>query len=289
VGFMWMNSAVMDYQLTKNARSKTRAMHAATILAGRYNPRGQFIRAWNDDKTGWMIIDCLMNLALLYWASENSGDPRFRYIACSHTDTAERHLLREDGSCNHIAILDLERGYVLDTPAGQGYASGSSWTRGQSWAVYGFAIGAAHAKGHESAYEDANRVSNCVTASKRAANYVISQLALHDWVPPIDYRAPAEPSVKDTSAGAITAAGLLQLADLLEESESTFYRNAALKILQAMEASYCDWEPSRDSIVQEGATAYHVPPSEYHVPLIYADYFFIEAVHRLLHPDFRVW
>lgn len=132
VGFMWMLSAVADYRLTGNEKSRIRAMHAATLLAGRYNPNGRFLRAWNGDKTGWMIVDCLMNLSLLYWASDETGDPRYAEIAQNHADTALRVLLRPDGSCNHIAVLDPVTGELTGAPAGQGYAPGSSWSRGQS-------------------------------------------------------------------------------------------------------------------------------------------------------------
>jgi Glycosyl Hydrolase Family 88. len=81
VGFMWLHSAVANYRLTGNKRSKTRGMHAANLLAGRFNPRGKFIRAWNDDCTGWIIIDSMMNIPILHWASGETNDPRFAYIS----------------------------------------------------------------------------------------------------------------------------------------------------------------------------------------------------------------
>ena len=91
VGFMYVPTAVADYRLTGNEASRKRAMHAANLLAGRFNPAGRFIRAWNDleneDTRGWAIIDCMFNLSLLYWAAEESGDPRFRHIAMMHADT----------------------------------------------------------------------------------------------------------------------------------------------------------------------------------------------------------
>jgi unsaturated chondroitin disaccharide hydrolase len=279
---MWLHTAVLDYRLTKRQRSLERAFHAAAILAGRYNPRGRFIRAWNGDKTGWMIIDCMMNLALLYWASEETGDPRFKYIAMEHADTALKYLVRDDGSCNHIGVMSLKDRELLDAPAGQGYAPGSSWTRGQAWGLYGFAISAAHTK-------DEPEYKEYLSASKRIAHYFVSSAASYGYIPPIDFRAPKEPALKDSSAGAIAACGLLQLADLLGKEEQDFYIGAATQMLKALEETCCDWNPERDSIVQEGACAYHCKSDEHRVPLIYADYFFIEAVHRLRHPEFRVW
>jgi unsaturated chondroitin disaccharide hydrolase len=285
VGFMWTLSAGLDFKLTGNPRSRVRALHAASLLAGRYNPRGHFIRSWNKDCTGWIIVDCMMNLPLLYWASEQcatgmdgGADPRFRFIAVEHADTALRYLVRDDGSCNHIAILDPENGSLLETPAGQGYAAGSSWTRGQAWALYGFALSARHTG--EGRY---------LAASKRIAHYFIASLARYGFVPPVDFRAPEEPEKIDTSAGMIAACGLLELSGLMAENERELYLDAAMKILKTTESTYCDWGPSRDSIVQKGTAQYHGKLDEFHVPLIYGDYFFIEAVYRLLDADFKVW
>ena len=102
VGFMWLLSSVANYRLTGNAESKKRGMLAATILAARYNPVGQFIRAWNGDKVGWAIIDCMMNIPLLYWATKESGDPRFKQIAMCHADTVMWTFIRPDGLVNHM-------------------------------------------------------------------------------------------------------------------------------------------------------------------------------------------
>ena len=278
VGFMWTLSAGLDFKLTGNLRSRVRALHAANLLAGRYNPKGRFIRSWNRDCTGWIIIDCMMNLPLLYWASRELDDPRFCYIALEHAETALWNLVRSDGSCNHIAVLDPDRGYLKDTPAGQGYAPGSSWSRGQAWALYGFAL--THLHTGEERYG---------AAAKRISHYVISSLSRSDFVPPVDFRAPDEPVRIDTSAGMIAAAGLLCLADQTEDAERKLYYDSAMRILTTLESRFCDWDPARDSIVQEGSAQYKDLPGQNGVPLIYADYFFIEAIHRLLHPEFQVW
>ena len=103
VGFMFSLSAVADYRVTENRQSKIRGLHAATILAGRYNPTGEYIRAWNqpswtkEDVSGWVIIDSMMNLPLLYWASLETGDTRFGDMAVRHANTILRYGLREDG------------------------------------------------------------------------------------------------------------------------------------------------------------------------------------------------
>ena len=278
VGFMWTLSSRLSHRLTGNAKSRIRALHAANLLAGRYNPKGRFIRSWNREFTGWIIIDCMMNLPLLYWAGGELDDPRFRYIAQEHAQTAQRRLVREDGSCHHIAVLDPDSGYTIENPAGQGYATGSSWSRGQSWALYGFALARLHSG--ENDFGD---------TAKRIAHYVIASLSRHDFVPPVDYRAPDEPVRIDTSAGMIAASGLLCLADQNEGEECKLYYDSAIRILKTLEPRFCDWDPGRDSIVQEGSAQYKELDGQNGVPLIYADYFFMEAIHRLLHPDFQVW
>ena len=167
LGFEFLFTNVADYNITGNEESKKRALHAATILAGRFNPAGKFIRAWNDNpyidgdnsKTGYVIIDCMMNLPLLYWASEVTGDPRYMQIANLHAETVIEHFVREDGSVNHIVIFNPNTGKVADKPAGQGYSKGSSWTRGQTWAIYCFAM-AYHYTKNKKYLEVAKKVAN---------------------------------------------------------------------------------------------------------------------------------
>lgn len=277
VGFMWLHSAVADYRLTGDERSKARALHAAHLLAGRYNPRGKFIRSWNRDRSGWVIVDSMMNIPLLYWARDVLGDPRFEYVAMDHADTVMKYTVREDGSCNHIIVLNPENGELMETPGGQGYASGSSWSRGQSWAIYGFALSYAHTGKEE--YLD---------TAKKVANYFIAQTDRTDHVALIDFRAPKEPVYWDSTAGVCAACGMLEIAKHVPELEREFYLESAMKILKATDEKFCNWDPDYDSIVQMGSGAYH-SESDRHMPIIYGDYFFIEAVLRLLDKDFLIW
>jgi unsaturated chondroitin disaccharide hydrolase len=138
-GFKWLQTSVGNYRQFKNEKSKNRAILAAGDLAGRFNTLGGFIRAWNDwgddvDRRGWAIIDCMMNLPLLYWASEETGDPRYAQIAKAHADTTIANFIRGDGSSAHIVEFDygnrreskvlrrpgIRSGLVLDTRAGLG-------------------------------------------------------------------------------------------------------------------------------------------------------------------------
>ena len=271
VGFMWLISSGASFRLTGNDQSRKRTLLAANLLAGRFNPAG-FIRAWNEDRAGWAIIDCMMNLNLLYWASDYTGDPRFRKIAMIHADTAMKHFVRADGSCNHIVIFDPETGVFLDAPAGQGYAPGSSWSRGQAWALYGFALSFLHT-GKQEYLETARRV----------ADYFISQIQ-DDWIPRCDFRQPEGDELKDACAGAIAACGLLELAKLTEEKQ---YFDAAVSMLRALDAHCAAWSDASPAILKNCTGSYH--GNDHHIAMNYADFFFMEAILKLRGDTFLFW
>ena len=288
IGFLFLPSAVANYRKTGNKDARRRGLHAANILAGRFNPVGKFIRAWNGsvgpvlgekESSGGMIIDCMMNIPLLYWAAKETGDPRFHHVAVSHAKTAQQYIVREDGSCNHIVVFDPQTGEFLDNPGGQGFEQGSAWSRGQSWAVYGFSLSYRHT-GDES----------FLNTAKRCAHYCISNLAVNGWLPLVDYRAPKEPLKYDSTAGMITACGLLELAEHVGEYEKNLYTTAALNILKACDAKFSNWDPEADSIVDGGTFFYHDPEGKNtEVPIIYADYYFIEALLRLKGEALFIW
>lgn len=279
VGFMFMPTAVADYRLTGNENARKIGMHAANLLAGRFNPVGKFIRAWNDagndDTRGWAIIDCMFNISLLYWASEESGDPRFRQFAMQHADTVMQNFVRPDGSVCHIVEFDPESGEVVRSLGGQGYAEGSAWTRGQGWALYGFMISYLHTGKQE--YLD---------TAKRVAHYCISNIP-ESGVIPVDFRQPAEPAWEDSCGACVIAGGLLELADVLPECEQEIYRRAAFRILKTIEEKRADWSEDCDAIVQNCSAAYHNP--DHHCTMSYADYYFIEAVYKLKQTGIFLW
>ncbi len=266
VGFMWRISSGFDYELTGDAKSRRRALLAANLLAARYNPNG-FIRAWNDDKSGWAIIDCMMNLSLLYWASEQTGDPRFSLMAQRHADTVRRHFIREDGTSEHIVVFNPETGKVVLKPGGQGYGAGTVWSRGQAWAIYGFAI----------SYRHTGRKEYLDTACKVADAFIPHVSS--DWLPDCDFRAPKEPVLKDDCAGAIAACGLLEIADCFQNGKET-YRDAAFALLRALEEKHADWSVRVPAILTHCTGSYH--SNDHHIAMVYGDYYFIEGVSRLL-------
>lgn len=277
VGFLWHISAGVDYRLFGGEASYNRAMFAASTLAARYNDAGKFIRAWNGKKQqGWVIIDCMMNLPLLYWASEVTNDPRFRYIAMHHADTAVQNHVRADGSAYHILTYDANTGELLGPVDGQGYTPDSSWSRGQAWALYGFVLSYIHTGKQE--YLD---------TAKRVAHYFIASVC-DDYLPKCDFRSPAQPVIYDTTAGACAACGLLEIANCVPEYEKQMYINAAMNLLQAMEEKFCDWSDKEEAILLCGTEAYHSEHG-HHIPIIYGDYFFAEAIYKLKGFDMLFW
>lgn len=268
VGFMWYLPCAADYKLTGNPKARVRALMAANILAGRFNIKGGFIRAWNEDKAGWSIIDCMMNIPLLYWASDEVGDERYKYIAMAHADITLRDHIRPDSSVNHVVVHNPQTGEALEFPRGQGFDSGSTWSRGQAWAIYGFAQSYMHTGKEE-----------YLSAAKRTADYFIAHTAL-DPVPVSDFSAPALPVIKDTSAACIAACGMIEISKAVGEYEKDFYLNNAKRIIDFVHENYCDYSLENDSIVQMGSEAYHSEKGQ--LPIIYADYYFVEAVRLLM-------
>ena len=290
VGFMWHILSGALYRLTGDQQSKNRNLLAASTLASRFVLGGNFIRAWNDGNAkswpgrtvnNWTIIDCMMNLPILYWASEVIGDDRFKRLAMAHADNTIACHIRPDGSVIHIVEHDRETGVTIDTLGGQGYCVGSSWSRGQAWAIYGFTLSYLYTK--EERYLD---------AAKRVANYFIASCA-DDWLPRTDFRAPVEPVYYDTSAGTCAACGLLELAKILPENEGGMYAHGAVQLLRAICGRFLNLDPATDSLVSHGTQRYPLAElsgkKKGHRMLIYGDFYLIEALTKLLGSEFRVW
>ncbi len=279
-GFKWLPTAVADYRVTGNREARNRGLLAAGNLAGRYNSAGKFLRAWNDgtdgvDRRGWAIIDCMMNLPLLYWASEETGDPRFRQIAMNHADTARRCFVREDGSVNHIVEFDPDTGRTVRSYGGQGYAEGSSWTRGQSWGLYGFVLSYIHT-GKKEYLETAERI-----AGYFAENIPDSGLI------PVDFRQPAEVKLEDSTAAAIASCGLIELAKRKGGEAGEIYLHAALRLLHALTDSRVNWNEEEDDLLQKCTAAYH--DAEHEFSIIYGDYYYLEALMKLTEKEQFLW
>ncbi|MFB9769230.1 glycoside hydrolase family 88 protein [Lactiplantibacillus modestisalitolerans] len=278
VGFMWLNAAVTDYRLTGDVRARKRGLKAALLLAGRYNPAGHYLVAWNGaEQQGQVIVDCFMNLGLLYWATQETGNQRFAQIANAHAQTATRALLRADGSSNHIAVFDPVTGAFKGNLGGQGYGQGSAWSRGQAWALYGLTL--VYKNNHQTAY---------LQKAKAAAQFFIANVAATGNVSLIDFRAPATPIYYDTTATAIAICGLLELVKYLPMAERPLYQGAAYRMLVALTERFCDFDTAHDELVTKGSAKYH-RASDREVPIIYGDTFYVEALLRFLNLDLTIY
>ena len=270
VGFQHLPTSILKYKLTGDADGKRRGLAAANFLAGRFNLAGQYLRAWNRDLPGWAIIDCLMNLSLLYWAAYEGKDPRFSHIATAHADMALRHMIRPDGSTCHVAVFDPASGELLEYKGWQGYAPDSCWSRGNAWALYGMT----------NTYRYTGDIKY-LQASERVAHHFIASLP-DDMIPPWDFRAPnIDTEPRDTSAAAIAASGLLELAELAPSEMGAVYYAAAKRIIASLSKGYSAFnEPEHEGILH-GATGSKPDNTNVNVSLIYGDYYYVEALAKL--------
>ncbi|MCR5545104.1 MAG: glycoside hydrolase family 88 protein [Lachnospiraceae bacterium] len=281
-GFKWLLTSGANFKLTQSEDAKNRFMLAAGNLAGRLNLKANLIRAWNDpengDTAGWAIIDCMMNLPLLYKASELTKDPRFTQIATAHASRAMDVFIREDGSSHHIITFDPDTGNILKPLGGQGMEEGSSWTRGQSWALYGFGLSYHHTKNYK-----------YLNTAIKVADYILSKIPTTYRIP-VDYCQAKDLDWEDDTAAAITASGLLLLSDELsdiDEVRSKKYRDTAVALLKTLAAECCNWESNVDHILENCSAAYH--DDHHNFAIIYGDYYFTEAILRLCKKEIFLW
>jgi unsaturated chondroitin disaccharide hydrolase len=275
IGFMWTLTSVARYKLLQAEDSKRRGLLAANLLMGRFNMQGRYIRAWNpwregEDNSGVAIIDCLMNLPLLVWASEASGDPRYTHVAKCHAETVLEHFIRPDGSVNHIVTFDPANGGKTGVRGGQGYSEESAWSRGAAWAIYGLAL----------CYRNFGD-DRYLQAAKRVAHFFIANLP-EDRVPYWDFRLPPEVTkYRDSSAGACAACGLLLLSDFVGAVEADLYQSHGESILKSLYENYGAWDDKNEEGLILHGTSNYPENRNIDVPLIYGDYYFVEGLARL--------
>jgi len=280
-GFLWHLTAGADFRLTQSSEAWNSNMLAASCLYSRYRPDSKYIIAWNGPSNRCLtIIDCLMNLPLLYWASEQVKDNRFAKAAQNHADMSLRDHIREDGSIFHQVVHNPENGEFFEARAGQGYSTDSCWTRGLAWAVYGMAISYIHTG--ESRY---------LEASVKCADYFIQNVKNFDWLPPADFGAPKKYFAYDSTAGACTAAGLIELAKYVPDKKD-IYIDAAIKVLKAIDEKCANYDESIDYLVNLGSLRCpreDIEDAGTNMPIIYGDFFYVEAILKLKGNEFFIW
>lgn len=276
LGFMVFDSFGHGYALTRNPHYRDVVREASVSLSLRYDPRVGAIKSWDaqgqgDRRRDWkypVIVDNLMNLEMLF-ASATWGDPAWRDIAERHALTSARAHVRADGSTAHVALFDPATGALERTVTWQGYSDSSSWARGQAWAIYGFTTAYRYTRNPE-----------LLRTAQRSADYFIARLP-PDGVPFWDMVHPAIPlTERDASAGAIAASGLLDLARQTSGEPSRRYRIAAERIIGALSAGYLT-EGTPNAAILAHSTGQRPQNAEVDVGIVYADYYFVEALLRL--------
>ncbi|WP_316831468.1 glycoside hydrolase family 88 protein [Pedobacter aquatilis] len=274
LGFMMYCSFGNAYRLTANPEYKTVIQRSAASLATRYRPKIKSIQSWNKNKY-WdcpVIIDNMMNLEMLNWASENGGEGKFKEIAVEHANTTLKNHFRPDFSSYHVIDYNPETGAIKRKATWQGAADCSAWARGQGWALYGYTMMYRFTK--DEAY---------LKQAKGIAHFILNHPNLPaDKIPFWDFDAPGIPYAKrDASAGALIASALLELGQYSSPQEKTVFKTAAETMIYALASpAYRAKLGDNGGFLLMHSTGAYPLNSEIDVPLVYADYYYLEALLR---------
>ncbi len=279
MGFLYSPTCVSAYMLTGDEDARRAALLAADQLMSRWQEKGQFLQAWgpfNSPEHHRLIVDCLLNLGLLYWASEETGDTAYKERATQHIETTLAHIIREDGSAFHTFFFNPETGEAERGVTHQGYKDDSAWARGQAWAIYGTAISYRYTGKAE--YKD---------AFDRVLTYFLDNLP-EDLIPYWDLMFKDDPEQpRDSSALTIAICGMLEMADLLEAEERHNLRTEASILAKAMISESAIKDPATSNGLLANGT--YCKSSPYNtIPdrgvdecVSWGDYFYLEALTRL--------
>ncbi|MEI8093309.1 MAG: glycoside hydrolase family 88 protein [Spirochaetales bacterium] len=274
LGFLYSLSAVAEFKLTGNPEARATALKAADLLMVRYFEKAGVIQAWGDlndpVNKGRIIIDCAMNMPLLFWASEQTGNLYYREAAAAHLAQANRYLIRPDASSFHTYFFNTESGEPLRGKTAQGYADDSCWARGQAWGILGLPLSFRY---HDDpAY---------LETARKLAHYFLNRLP-EDFVCYWDLCFTSGPEERDSSGAAIAACGLLELAKALPATDPwrRTYEDAALKIVGSLAKNYTADLPASNGLLLHGV---YSKPGKAGVDECQAwgDYFYLEALVRL--------
>ena len=276
LGFLVINSFLKGYEATGSEDYKRIALAAADTLATLYNKKVGTILSWPRHVKDYgghnTIMDNMINLELLFWAAENGGSEELKDIAIAHADTTMRYHFREDGSCYHVAVYDTLSGDFIKGVTHQGYADWSMWSRGQSWAIYGYTMVYRFTK-EQRFLNHAQKVTDIYL--KRL------QETSDDWVPLWDMDDPrGQQAPKDASAACVVASALLELQQYVDAEKGKQYREAAGNMLRDLSSNRYQSRNTNCAFLIH-STGHHPAGSEIDASIIYADYYYIEALLRL--------
>ncbi|MBN8861922.1 MAG: glycoside hydrolase family 88 protein [Sphingobacteriales bacterium] len=272
MGFKLYCSYGLGYRLTGDTQMRAVLLQAARTLSTRFNPTAGVIRSWDHNRDKWdypVIIDNMLNLELLFAATQLSGDSSFYRIAVSHANTTLRNHFRPDYSSYHVVSYDTITGAPVKKNTHQGYADASAWARGQAWGIYGYTMCYRFTK--DTAY---------LQQARHIADFMLKHPRMPaDGVPYWDYDAPNIPNEeRDASAAAVLASGLYELSGYLANGK--YYRKQADHIMRSLTQKYRAPLGTASGFILLHSTGSKPAKSEVDVPLIYADYYYLEALLR---------
>ena len=273
VGFIINCSYGNGLRLTNNARYKPVIVQTAKSLMTRYNEKVGCTKSWDWSKE-WkfpVIIDNMMNMELLFEASKLSGDESFKLRAIDHANTTMNNHYRPDNSSYHVVDYNPENGEVLEKVTHQGISDESAWSRGQAWGLYGYTV----------CYRETKDTIFLDQATKIAVYMMNHPRTPEDFIPYWDYDAPAIPNEpRDASAAAIMASALLELSTYSQENAEKYF-NYAEKLLESLSSDeYLAIPGTNNNFLLKHSTGNKPSDSEVDKPLIYGDYYFLEALLR---------
>jgi unsaturated chondroitin disaccharide hydrolase len=276
IGFKIFCSFGNAWDITGDSAYYKVILTAAETATHRFNKIVGLIRSWDalDDPAQYrVIVDNMMNLELLFWATKQTGDSSYFNIAVSHADNTLKNHYRDDGSSYHVLNYDQLTGKVISKTTAQGYSDESAWARGQAWGLYGFIV----------AYRETGYKRYLEQAKKIAAFIINHPNMPADCIPYWDFNAPDIPEARrDASAGAIMASAMIELSDMVKSPEKerclAFAKTALTTLSSAVYRSKAG--ENNNYLLKHGLG--HMPNNtEIDVPLIYADYYYVEALLRM--------
>jgi unsaturated chondroitin disaccharide hydrolase len=272
LGFLFMPTYHRWLAATGEGRLREVLIQAGRTMSLRFREKGQYLRSFVAPDS--LFIDIMMNVGIIFYAAIETGDQKLMEIAMRHSLTTRRVLVRGDGSTAHEGLFDLKTGEFLRQTTHQGWRGDSCWSRGLAWSLYGF--GTCYGYTRDARFLD---------TAEACADFYIANTPV-GGVPPWDYDAPPESrKLVDTSAAAIAAGGLLQLAGMLPDAiKGEHYRSAAVDILKTLCEKYlAASDPDWEGILKHGV--YHVHKGlGVGESVMWGEYFFVEALDRALRP-----
>ena len=277
LGFLFWSTWKRWYDLTGDERINEVVITAGQTIGLRFKDKGRYLCSFVAGES--LFIDIMMNVGILFYAAQQTGDENLLWRAHQHCLTTRRYLVRGDGSTAHEGIFDLETGEFLRQSTHQGWRGDSAWARGQAWALYGFGM-----------VYSLTRDRRYLATAKMCTDYFIEHTPFEEdapggpGIPPNDFDDPRRPILCESSAAAIAASGLLDLAEMDQDRIcAERYRQAALKILETLASPgyLADQTPGWEGILKHGI--YHQPKGVgVDESVMWGDYFFVEAVDKAL-------